>query len=121
LCHANTNDLQPGDVLLFYRSKDIKAVAAVGVVERTLRSRDPAEVVSFVGRRTVYSPSEISTMCRRVRPLLAILFRQDRFIEPPWSRELLNDQGLLTGSPQTIGRVRKEGLRWLHERLAESP
>jgi hypothetical protein len=121
LCHANTNDLRPGDVLLFYRSRDIKAVAAVGLVERTLRSRDLAEVMSFVGRRTVYSPAEISAMCRRVRPLLAILFRQDRFIDPPWSRELLNDQGLLTGSPQTIGRVRKEGLTWLHERLAESP
>jgi hypothetical protein len=108
------------DLLLFYRSHDAKAVGVLGVVEKTLRSRNPSEILTFVGRRTVYSPDQIVTMCGRVRPVLAILFRQDRFIHPHWTRAELNRQGVMTAWPQTIGRARQEGVEWLNAQLGAS-
>ena len=118
LCNSNTDILESGDTLFFYRSHDVKAVATVGVVESTLRSSDPQEVMSFVGRRTVYRPDEISAMCRSVRGVLAILFRQDRFIEPAWQLAELEANGVLRAWPQTIVRVPPEGCRWLGQQLS---
>lgn len=117
LCNSNTDVLKPGDNLFFYRSRDIHAVTTLGVVESTLRSYDPQEVMTFVGRRTVYRPDEIVRMCRSVRGLLAILFRQDRFIEPPWPLAELQANGVLRAWPQTIVRVPPEGCRWLGQQL----
>ena len=67
LCNSNTELLEPGDTLFFYRSHDLKAITTIGVVESTLRSASPQEIMTFVGRRTVYRPDEIVTMCRSVR------------------------------------------------------
>lgn len=119
LCNSNTEELQAGDALFFYRSHDIKAITTVGVVESTLRSKDPQEIMTFVGRRTVYRPFEIVTMCRSVRGVLAILFRQDRFIDPPWQLPELHANGVLRGWPQTIVRVSMEGCRWLRQQVGE--
>ena len=79
LCNSNTGSLEPGDILLFYRSQDLKAVTTLGVVESAIRTADPQEIMTYVGRRTVYRPDEIVMMCRSVRGVLAILFRQDQF------------------------------------------
>lgn len=107
-----------GDVLLFYRSRDLQAVAAVGVVEATCVSGDPDELITFMGQRTVYSPEEIEFFCRRGGQVTAMIFRQDRFIEPAWSRELLDRHGVVRGWPQTIAQVPEEGVGWLRTQLA---
>ena len=62
LSNAPSRLLRPGDPLLFYRSSDERAVHVVGVCEDTLVSRDPAEIVAAVGRRTVYSLEEIENL-----------------------------------------------------------
>ena len=105
--------------MLFYRSQDSRAVAAVGVVEETLRTSDPVAVMGFVGRRTVYRPDEIVDMCRSVATVLAILFRQDRFVDPVWSLSELQANGVLSGWPQSITQVRGRGAAWVHSRLTE--
>jgi GNAT superfamily N-acetyltransferase len=110
--------LSPGDALLFYRSHDRKSVDAVGIVENTLRSGDPTEVLTFVGRRTVYAPQEIAGMCGSQSPPLAILFRQDRFLRPSWKAEELRRQGVMKKWPQSVTRVSQEGgLRWIRSQL----
>lgn len=119
LCNASTRLLEPGDPLLFYRSHDEKAVYVVGVCERTLVSRDPLEIAATVGRRTVYSFEEIEQLTSRGE-VLVVMFRQDRVLrgEPITLSEILGS-GLARSWPQTIGRVRKEGIPWLKERLGE--
>ncbi len=117
LCNSNTKLLEPGDTLFFYCSHDLKAITTVGVVESTLRSDDPQEIMTFVGRRTVYRPEEIVTMCRSVRGVLAILFRQDRFIEPPWQVGELQTNGVLRAWPQTIVQVSEEGCKWIRQQV----
>jgi hypothetical protein len=119
LSNAASNQLRPGDTLLFYRSGGISSVAAIGVVEKTLRSADSAEVLAFVGGRTVYTPDEIAFMCRSVRGVLAILFRQDRFIEPAWSLAELQENGVVNSWPQSITKVREGGTQWVRHQLTE--
>ncbi len=118
LCNSSTNAVELGDVLLFYRSHDTRAVQAIGVVEGVLRSQLAEQVVRYVGRRTVYTPSEVAELARSVRGVLAIRFRQDRFVDPPWSYEQLVYEGVLRGAPQQIMRVATErGRRWVQTQL----
>ena len=119
LSNSRITTMLPGDVILFYRSQS-GVVSAVGVLERALRSPSVEEVTRFVGRRTVYTPEEISTMCRRgVDGVLALLFRQDRFITPGWTRPELTAAGVFKSWPQTITRVPRGGRQWVLDRLTE--
>jgi L-amino acid N-acyltransferase YncA len=121
LSQSRIKRLKPGDTLLFYRSRGPADVLAVGVVESTLRSPDPSEVMTFVGRRTVYTPDEIARMARRVDGVLAILFRQDRFLDHPWTSGELQANGVMASHPQTISQVEEAGATWVHRQLIASP
>jgi hypothetical protein len=115
LSKGSTRSLTPGDCLLFYRSHDLHAATTVGVVEDTLVSSDPSDIAAFVGPRTVYSFDEIVAMAHD-RPVLAILFRHDRSVEPIPGREIMS-HGALRAAPQSISRVREEGLVWMRNQL----
>jgi hypothetical protein len=117
LCNAPTRLLRPGDPLLFYRSSDRKAVHVVGVCEDTLVSRDPAEIVAAVGRRTVYSLQDIQNLARR-NEVLVVMFRQDRILrsDPITLPELIGTR-VLNSWPQSITQTRPEGTAWLAQRL----
>lgn len=120
LCRSSVTRLGRGDLIGFYRSADVRAFTVIGVVETTLRSRDPLEIIAFVGKRTVYTPDDIALMCTQ-GPVLAILFRQDRFINPPWPLEEVVNARLLNSHPQSITEFREEGMLWLQQQLAEWP
>jgi len=120
LCHARTRSLQPGDVLLFFRTGGSSSASAVGVVENTHVARRAEELAAFVGNRTVYSIDEMRQLCDKDNTL-AILFRLDRILTPRWPVAELRTAGVLTGHPQSIQRIREDGIEWIRERLAESP
>lgn len=115
LCHASTRSLEPGSVLVFYRSQDLKSAIAIGIVEATLRSSSPEEIAKAVVRRTVYSLSEIRSLCHS--EVLVILFRQALIIDPPISLCDLMGYAVFSQPPQSIMRIRGKGLAWLRERL----
>jgi len=121
LCNSQTKQVRPGDVLLFYRSRGRASICAVGIVENTLRSSDPTDISRFVGIRTVYTYDEISAMCGRVQGLLAITFRQDRFLEPELELNELKLAGVLKAHPQAITRIPEGSMVWLRKTLNESP
>lgn len=73
LCHAQTNSLCSGDLVLFYRTKDEMALTSIGVVEDFIASQDAAAIASLVSRRTVYSREDIEKMA--AKPTKVILFR----------------------------------------------
>ena len=111
--------LPRGATVLFYRSDDWQAITAAGVVEQSMRSNDPPDIAAFAGQRTVYSYEEIETMARRA--VLAILFRQDRLLDPPWQLRDLYAASVLNAPPQSITQVHsEEGIQWLTSRLAAS-
>jgi hypothetical protein len=118
ICRSRTKMVKPGDVLLFYRSRQNQGITGVGVVESVLRGLEPLyALTSFVGPRSVYSRKELADLANG--NVLAILFRYvgaSEFI--PWKR--LYDQGVLKGRPQTVvrinedayARLRKDVNRW---------
>ena len=119
LSQSGIKPLPPGATILFYRSDDWQGISAVGVVEESRRSDDASEVAAFAGQRTVYSFEEIEAMSGG--GALAILFRQDRLLDPPWPLDELVTAGVLNAAPQSITQVRGEdGILWLTDRLAAS-
>lgn len=114
LCNATINRIAEGDLLLFYRSGDRRSVETVGICEATMRSTDPRSIARFVGRRTVFSYSEIEEMC--VKPVLAIQFRQCLSFEGIPIDELM-EGGVVRGAPQSISTVAKEGQEWIWRRI----
>ncbi len=116
-----TRNIGSGATLLFYRSEDTSAVTAVGVVDAVLEASSPDEVLRFVGRRTVYTLRDLQTMAAGGRGRLhAMLFRQDRLLEPAWRLRELQRARVLRSWPQSITRVGEVGTQWVHRQLAES-
>lgn len=119
LSKTNSRLLAPGDVLLFLRTHEARQVRAVGVVEETAVSSDPVEVLEFTGRRTVYTPREVSEMCSE-RPVLAIRFRLDRVLDTPLSAADLIEHGAMRRSPQSIAQITNPGaIGWLQDLLGD--
>ncbi|MNR84130.1 Acetyltransferase (GNAT) family protein [compost metagenome] len=116
LCNAQVRKIVKGDILVFYRSGDLKAATALGVVEDAIASSSPSEISRFVGNRTVYSYQEIEELCSR--EVLAILFRQSQFFSTPIPFEALRSNGVLAGAPQSIVTVPDEGIRWIEHLIS---
>jgi ribosomal protein S18 acetylase RimI-like enzyme len=112
LCNASIRKIARGDGLLFYTSEIVKGITALGVVESTLVSDDPNEIARYAGKQTVYSYSEIESLCL-TRPVLAILFRQVKVLETPISFRRLRARSILSGPPQSIQRMPEEAKAWL--------
>lgn len=117
LTRSKATTLTIGSTILFYRSKDARAVTAIGVIEDLYRSTDPSVIRQFVGQRTVYTDSQIRQLCRNTS-VLAILFRHDRLLLEPWSFHTLIDNNVLKGPPQTVQKVIDKGaLEWIRNNL----
>jgi GNAT superfamily N-acetyltransferase len=106
LCHAQTKEMNPGDVVLFYRSGDLKALTTIGVVEHYAGLRDATEIAALVKRRTVYSMKEIEEMARKSTRVM--LFRLIRHFSQPLSKDWLITNGILTDVPQSITKIKNE-------------
>ena len=73
LSHSNTNQVSPGDVILFYRTGDRQSIEVIGVVEKAVRTQDLSVLTALVAKRTVYSTDELREWVQK--PTLVILFR----------------------------------------------
>lgn len=111
LCYANTKQILPGDIVLFYRSADEQAITTFGIVESCETLTDSESIVARVKRRTVYSQEEIDDMAKK--PTKVILFRiVCHFRRPPRLAEL-KANGVLRGAPQSIARLSHENFQTL--------
>lgn len=103
LCHAQLKTICPGDVVLFYRSKDEMAVTSIGIVEQYETLENANEIVDRVRRRTVYGMTEIEEMARK--PTKVMLFRLVKhFVHPP-SFDWLTQNRVVSGNIQTIREI----------------
>jgi GNAT superfamily N-acetyltransferase len=100
LCHSQTKDVKTGDVVLFYRSGDERAITSLGVVEDYQTLSDAAQIARLVSRRTVYSMQDIELMARK--PTKVMLFRLVRHFNSPPSHDWLLDNQLVNGNIQSI-------------------
>jgi len=103
LCRAQTKAMNPGDILLFYRSGDERALTSIGVVESYETLADAESIVARVKRRTVYSLSEIQEMAKQ--PTRVILFRFVRHLPRALCLVDLLAKNILNGQPQSITKI----------------
>ncbi len=116
LCNAQTNSISPGDLLIFYRSRDLKSITTISVVEETLRSSDTAEMARFLGKRTVYPSDQIVEKCHG-RGALGILFSHIPLKFPPISLKKLIQPGHLKSAPQSITKLNEITIKWLATKI----
>lgn len=103
LCHAPIRQMTPGDVVMFYRSGDERAITSLGIVENFQSLTDADAIARLVSRRTVYSMPEIMNMARKQTRV--ILFRLVKHFSNPVSRAWLQGNEVVNGNIQTIRPV----------------
>lgn len=108
LSNAPSNVPSPGDVVLFYRSRDQKAVTTLGVVERYEVKTNADEIAQLVSRRTVYSMADIAGMADRARSVKVMLFRMIKNFDRPVTLEQLRQLQIMRAWPQSITEIRDE-------------
>lgn len=106
LSKAPTKSMLPGDIVLFYRSGDERALTSIGVVESYDTLADVEAIVSRVKRRTVYSLADIQAMASK--PIRVMLFRFVRHLRTPLLLSHLIEAGILVGQPQSITNISHE-------------
>jgi len=103
LCHAQTRQMQPGDIVLFYRSQDERAITSIGIVEQYGSLKDAEEIAALVKRRTVYSMDEIKMLAQKATKVM--LFRLVQHFSKPLPQAWLEAQRVLNGAPQSIMKI----------------
>lgn len=106
LCHALSKQPRPGDLILFYRSHDMRALTTLGVVESYEWSESADEIARIVSRRTVYSVSQIEEMAQTETKVM--LFRLIHHFDNPLPFAELKRLGVVSGSIQSITNISDE-------------
>ena len=104
LCHASTKQLKYSDLLFFYVSHPIQAVTSVGIIESVFRSNKLHEVISYIGKRSVYSFSEIEEMTQQ--NVLVIAFRFIKHLNQEVSLRILKEQQIIEAPPRSIQKLK---------------
>lgn len=103
LCKAPTNQVKPGDIVLFYRTGDEKAVTTLGIVERYEVHDNATNIMQIVSRRTVYSQKDIETMART--PTKVMLFRLASHFLSSITYQALTQERIVSGPIQSITKI----------------
>lgn len=106
LCHTPSKQPRPGDVVLFYRSRDMRAVTTLGVVESYEWSESADEIARMVSRRTVYSDRQIEEMA--LTETKVMLFRLICHFENPLPFAELERLRIVSGPIQSITNIPDE-------------
>lgn len=103
LSHAKTSVIEPGSVLLFYRSGDDQALTSIGIVESYEQLSEPDAIIAKVKRRTVYTLTDIQRMAEK--PTRVLLFRFVRHLARPIPCAELIKHRVLKGRPQSLTSI----------------
>jgi predicted RNA-binding protein with PUA-like domain len=106
ISHSKIRQINPGDLVIFYRSKDLKKITSIGVVDNVyLDVGNTEDIIKIVSKRTVYSRAELEEMRK---PVMVILFRHHFHLNNPLNLRDLKDTGILSGAPQSITEISHE-------------
>jgi hypothetical protein len=112
LCRARAGGLKPGDILLFYLSRDRRLAASqslttVGIVEQCRESQTVDELVVMTARRSVFSAAELSAIQARSPASVKVIdFLLAGHMTPPIAVNALVAAGIFNGRPpQSIARL----------------
>lgn len=106
LCHTPSKQPRPGDIVMFYRSHDARALTTLGIVESYTWTDSSDDIARIVSRRTVYSDRQIEEMARTETKVM--LFRLIGHFENPVSYAELQRLRIVTGPIQSITHINDE-------------
>lgn len=118
ICNAQTKSMNPGDILLFYRSGD-SAITSVGVLENYSAANDFNALKELAGRRSVYSDKELLLMTQKRNPAKAINFYYAENFKSPIYIDALKKHGVLKGQPQSITAICDAGFKTFYSQLLD--
>lgn len=105
LCKSRIKRLNSGDVIIFYRSGDLKAITSIGVVDEIHSQMSSVdEIFNLIHKRTVYNINEIKRLVSS-SPVLVILFRQHLHLNVSMSLREMIANGVLSAPPQSIIQI----------------
>jgi len=113
LCKAQTTKVQPGDVVLFYRTEDQQSVTTIGVVECYEVHDNAASIMQLVSRRTVYSQKDIEAMASK--PTKVMLFRLVGHFPSAISYASLIRERIVSGPIQSITKISDDAFSRIFE------
>lgn len=107
ICNSNSHKLNIGDVVLFYRSQDIKAITTLGTVESIHYDLTDAEqIAKLIAKRTVFSIDEIREKCKS--NVTVILFNQNFNLKHNYKYTDLRSKEIVSGYIQGITEISDE-------------
>ncbi len=114
LTHSRIKKIEPGDIILFYRSRDNKAITSIGVVDNVFPDvSDTDEIIRIIGKRSVYSHDAIE---RSNKPLTVILFRHHFHLPHSVTINELRRANVLSWAPQSITEIDNTKYTWVKQR-----
>ena len=99
VCHANIRTIKAGDIVLFYRSHDRKSIQVIGIVEKSVVSKDIEEIVALTSKRTVFTKKQLCYFSEK--DCLIILFRMQQTLK----KEIKLDKSIIKGPIQSIRKI----------------
>ena len=102
VCNALTLNLDPGSILLFYRSTDSE-ITSIGVLEQYSAANDLIELQSLVGNRSVYTEPELASKVGGKIKAKAMNFYYAKDLKNPVPLSALRT--LQIAQPQSIVRL----------------
>ncbi|MCM1986639.1 EVE domain-containing protein [Methanococcoides seepicolus] len=102
-----SSKLSVGDIVLFYRSHDQKAITSLGIVDREpIRNNNIDELKRIVGKRSVYSEEQLIEKAED--GVFIIPFKHHFYFPNPLNWSELKQKGILNGPPQSITEINHE-------------
>ncbi|HIH75601.1 MAG TPA: hypothetical protein HA306_10840 [Methanosarcina sp.] len=96
-----------GDIILFYRSHDQKAITSLGIIDQEpVRTSNLDELKRIVGKRSVYSEEELKEWAEK--SVFVIRFKHHLYLPNPLNLDYLKENGILKGAPQSITEINHE-------------
>ncbi|TWB12957.1 acetyltransferase (GNAT) family protein [Nitrospirillum amazonense] len=112
LCRAKITKLRPGDLLLFYMSKDeaynfSQSITTVGIIEQVNHAAATDDLIRLTAKRSVFSEKELDGLAASPKsPIKVIDFLLAGHISPPPTLDNLLRSGVFNGSPpQSIAEL----------------
>ena len=96
-----------GDLILFYRSHDQKAITSLGIIDQEpIRTSNLDELKRIVGKRSVYSEEELKKWAEK--SVFVIRFKHHLYLPSPLNLSYLIENGILKSAPQSITEINHE-------------
>lgn len=112
ISNSNTKQIRPNDILLFYASRDKKAITTLGIVDMVFTDFDTLdELVGVVNKRTAYEIVELENQFKRTT--LVILFKHYLSFPNPVPFDFLLKNNVVLGNIQKIQKIDSDKLEMI--------